>query len=162
MRTNRFNDGRPFQTLLESILTQYQSAGLLRMKKVEPPTRIVRGRILFLANPWLDYLGCWTERGGRMVTFEAKSTREPRLPLWSNGVTEKQIDTLRLWDHAGAVAFVLWEFGGDVRLVRYSEIARVLAERKHLKLDDALIVPRGDKWIVHDFLKVMERLWLPS
>ena len=161
MRTNRFNDGRPFQTLLESILKQYQSDGRLRMKKVEPPTRIVRGRILYLENPFLDYIGCWSDRGGRLVTFEAKSTRESRLPLWSNGVTKKQIDVLRLWESAGSVAFVLWEYSGDVRLIRYSAIKEALVERKHLKLEDGVLVPRGEKWIMHDFLKVMEELWLP-
>jgi len=166
MRTNRFNDGRPFQTLIESILKQYQSAGSLRVKKVEPPTRIIGGgkfarKVIHLANPYLDYLGCWSDRGGRMVTFEAKSTREPRLPLWTNGVTENQIVALRLWEKAGAVTFVLWEHAGEVRLFRNHEIDATLAQRRHLKLEDGIFVPAGTKWIVHDFLQVMEDLWLP-
>src|SRR3990167_4399727 len=136
MRSNRANDGRAFQALLEKIFFQYQTEGWMRIKKVDPPTRIVGGKIMFMANPWLDYCGSWTESGGRMIVIEAKSTKEPRLPIGHGGLTDRQREALRHWRLAGAVACVLWEYAGSVRLFTEEVIdAAAVAGDRSLKFD---------------------------
>jgi len=113
LRTNRFNDGREFQTAVQAQLQDYQFRSIMRLKPVSPPTRIIGGgafrKIIFLANPFSDFIGCWTKGGGRLVLIECKSTAEARLPVGgSGGVTETQWNELQHWNNANAVAFVLW------------------------------------------------------
>jgi penicillin-binding protein-related factor A (putative recombinase) len=113
LRTNRFNDGREFQDAVAAQLKEYQFKGVMRLKRVSPPTRIVGSgqfrKVIFLENPFHDFLGCWTAGGGRLVLIECKSTEEARLPVGgSGGVTEDQWNELRHWENANAVAFVLW------------------------------------------------------
>jgi penicillin-binding protein-related factor A (putative recombinase) len=112
-RTNRFNDGREFQDAIKAQLKEYQFKGIMRVKQVSPPVRLIGTgtyrRVIFLENPWLDFLGVWTRSAGRMVLIECKSTEEARLPVGgSGGVTEDQWNELQHWNNANAVAFVLW------------------------------------------------------
>jgi len=142
LRTNRRNDGRGFENALEAIFTRYQSQGLLRLKKAEPPCKVMGfgagRRVIFLRNPFLDFVGCWNERGGRFVNLEAKSTGKPVLPLNSdNGVTEAQVDALRYWTLAGGVAAVLWEHRGEVKMVLPLTIIGTLTRRKSIRWEDA-------------------------
>lgn len=121
-RTNARNTGKEFEKQILDVLVQYQSSGVMRLKKVDPPVRVVGSgafrRILFLSNPWLDWVGCWTQRGGRAVLIEAKSTADPKLPfLTSGGLTQTQFDTLRNWHNCGAATGILWQFDGQVKFI---------------------------------------------
>jgi penicillin-binding protein-related factor A (putative recombinase) len=159
------NTGKPFERRLDVILAQYTCRGLLRAKKAEPPTKVVGpARVIFLENPFLDYIGAWTQRNGRLLMFEAKSSRDPKLPMdspKSGGLITKQVDALRHWHNAGAVAFVLWEISDrDCYLATWWAINRVLAQgRKHLVPDDCRRVPQGQGFILYDFLPLLHENW---
>ena len=139
---NRRNDGRAFENALEAIFTRYQSHNLLRLKKCEPPCKVIgfgpSRKVIFLPNPFLDFVGAWTERGGRWVALEAKSTSKPTLALNTDkGLTVRQVDELRRWTIAGGATAVLWEFCGEVRLVMPLTIAGTLARRKSLRWEES-------------------------
>lgn len=171
MRTNRHNTGIAFQQSIEKTANWYQSKGLLRIKKVDPPMRVMGGgpskRIIFLPNPFLDFVGVWTERGGRAVFVEAKSTADPKLKFDSDsGVTETQMDSLRNWHNAGAVSFVLWECGGKVRMVTGSylaqcrDVARAGAGFKYVDWEAVgPDIPQGVGFALVDFLPEMRARW---
>lgn len=159
-RTNRFNTGKPFEEELTTILTQYGTRGLLRLKKVEPPMRFAGRRIILLPNPFLDFCGSWTERGGRAVFMEAKSTSKNTLPVGKSGLTDSQVDSLRHWHNAGAVTFVLWKFDEVVRFIAWPWIEPVLKNRKHIKLEDCVEVGPGSEYgVKYDFIRTMRQLW---
>lgn len=155
-RTNRFNTGKPFEEELATILTKYGARGQLRLKKVEPPMRFAGRRIILLPNPFLDFCGSWVERGGRAVFMEAKSTSKNTLPMGKSGLTDTQLDALRHWHNAGAVAFVLWKYDGVVRFIAWPWIEKL--KRKHIKIEDCFDVRPGHD-VDSDFRAVMLRIW---
>lgn len=106
------NRGKQFEKDLEEVFTFYEHRRLLVLRKVDPPTQFIGpGKIIYKANPFLDFVGSWTERGGRMLVIEAKHTDNPKLDISSGaGITTDQMHSLRRWHHAGAVAAVLWRF----------------------------------------------------
>lgn len=173
MRTNRHNTGIPFQSKIEATARQYQAANWLRLRKVDPPTRVLGGgagrRIIFLPNPFLDFVGAWTERKGRMVVIECKSTSKPKLPFDSSGgITTAQLDSLRNWHNAGAVAFVLWEFGDKVRMITASDLAqcrdaaRSNEQFKYVAWDSMITgndIKQGATYCLVDFLPEMRTRW---
>lgn len=140
--TNRSNDGRGFENALEVIFTRYAAFNRMRVKKVEPPCKVMGfgagRRVIFLKNPFLDFVGLWNERAGRFVALEAKSTSKPVLPLDSDGgVTTAQVEALRWWTVAGGVAAVLWEHRGEVKLVLPLTIVDTLRTRRSLRWEAA-------------------------
>lgn len=171
MRTNRHNTGIGFQGMIESTARTYQASGWMRLRKVDPPTRVVGSgaarRIIYLENPFLDFIGSWTERKGRMVVIECKSTSKEKLPFDSSGgVTVAQLDSLRHWHNAGAVAFVLWEFKGQVKMVTAEFLAKCRDENRreeHFKyihwedLGEPMKQGRGLNLV--DFLPEMRARW---
>lgn len=111
-KRNAANDGRRFQEVVERTAAAYEALGALRLRKVDPPVKIAGGKILFMENPWPDFVGCLNDR--RMIALEAKSTSEHRLGFDGDGrLTRKQVDLLIDWGNAGAVSGVLWEFVGN-------------------------------------------------
>jgi hypothetical protein len=168
--TNRANDGRAFEERIQTTLTHY--AGIMRVKKVDPPSRVMGGgaarRVIFLENPFLDFGGAWTARGGRAIFFEAKSTKDHKLRFdQSGGLTTKQLDAVRHWHNAGAVTFALWEWK-DVGvkllpgwfLADLRDRARAGYEWKHvLWAQSDLVVSQGAGYRLVDFLPVIEKLW---
>ena len=140
--TNRRNDGRGFENALEVIFTRYAAHNRMRVKKAEPPCKVMGfgagRRVIFLKNPFLDFVGLWNERAGRFVTLEAKSTSKPVLPLDSDGgVTTAQVEALRWWTVAGGAAAVLWEHRGEVKLVLPLTIVDTLRTRRSLRWEAA-------------------------
>jgi hypothetical protein len=131
--------GKRFEQEIADAALSYERARLLILRKVDPPTRIVgRGRIVFLANPFLDFVGVWIEREGKAVFLEAKETSSGQLGLGqkTNGVTAPQLRSLRVWHHAGAVSAVLWRVGSATFLLPITEIDRLSQEHpdvKHIK-----------------------------
>lgn len=162
--------GRGFEDEVEATLRCYSSDGFLRCKKVEPPMRIFGGRTIFLANPFLDFIGAWSERGGRLVCFECKATRECKLGVGgSGGLNERQLDAMRLWDAAGAVAFLLWRHpakDGMVALPSEVELwpCRAMDDlpAKHICAGEGITVGQGTGFRTVDFLPVMRKLWTDS
>lgn len=172
-RLNRTNDGRSFQQSIITTLTAYESKNLMRVRKVDPPSRVLGGgksarRVIFMENPFLDFAGAWTGAGGRAVFFEAKSTSDHKLRFDSDsGLTTKQLNALRSWWNSGAVAFVLWEWRNvGVKLVLAGELAqkrdgaRAGEEWKHIVWESVdREVKQGMGTRLVDFLPVLERLY---
>lgn len=166
MRSNHFNDGRAFQADIETTLNAYRARGRADLRKVDPPSRLVgtgaQRHVIFMANPFLDYVGAWTERHGRTVIIEAKSTREHRLRLARDGgLTAEQCDTLARWRKAGAAAAVLWRHAGTVTLWTAERVWQEIGFGKaSLVHEEGVPVPQGVGTLLVDFLPVLAaELW---
>lgn len=171
MRTNWRNTGKLFEREIEGVLVQYRAKRFLDLRKTEPATRFIEGQVLHLRNDWLDYAGSWTERGGRCVVMECKSTtpeqhlegmeREPRLPLGSGGLTDRQRLAMLRWTDAGACAFLLWRHGTRTLFVPWPVIYTVdrRMDRRHLLWSDGREVKQGMGFVTCDFLEAMRTCW---
>lgn len=160
------NDGRGFQKEIERCLIQYQRDGLLRCKKVDPPVRVIgfgaRRQVIFQVNPWLDYVGAWRERGGRLVTFEAKSTADPRLPFGKEaGVSKDQLEAMHHWGQTGAAVFVLWQVRNiGTFFVLESAFVRARDEgRRSVRPEDGRLIRQGIGFATVHFLEIMREVW---
>jgi len=159
VRTNLEADGRSLQKLIDGICKQYEAGGVARIKKVDPPVRIMGGgrKIVHLENPFVDFIGTWRARGGRTICLEAKETREPQLKLVSDGgLTERQYKALKHWRQFGAAVGVLWGYHDELRFVPFEAIqAQLDSGIKHLKWGNATPVRRGPGFIIWDFLATL-------
>lgn len=146
-RTNRKNTGKAFEHELELLFKVLESRRVARIRKVDPPTRIVGGgfrrHVIFLPNPFLDYAGAIC-RTGRAVFIEAKSTVDHRLPIARHGgVTEEQVEALRGWAQADALVGILWRYNGATAFVSMTELeTALLAGEKSLVFER---LPRVEK-----------------
>lgn len=113
--------GGTLERSIEAVHTYYLLTGVAKVHKVDPPVRIVGRRVIFLENPFLDYIG--TLAGGQTIAIEAKETCEPRLELSGTKLTGKQSRSLDQWRHFGAIAFLLWWHAGEIRIVTPQIIA---------------------------------------
>src|SRR6187402_1485458 len=82
---NISNNGKGFEGLISKLAQAYAARWIATLEKVEPPVRVIgfgpARKVIFLKNPFLDYVGTWTAAGGRAIFIEGKSTAEDRLPL---------------------------------------------------------------------------------
>lgn len=169
---NASNDGRYFQDTLTAVFDEYERLGIASIKKTEPPMRVVGGgkfrRVIFLANPWLDYAG--TTNLGRAVIIEAKSTSKPRLGIDSNeaaGIKTHQRETALRWQNMGAVAFYLWHWTDGiregVRLLTPTIVENALRRGvRSVTWDDALRIPRGAGRLIFDPLAAYTAAQTPT
>lgn len=161
-QSNRFNDGRRFEELVAAVAQHYHYKKILRMEKVDPPSIWAAGRLMLVANPFPDFTGSWTERGGRSLMFEAKSTSDDKLPIAKGKLTDKQIEWLERWHYAGAVTGVLWESKLRVGFLPIGRVVQVWKSgRRHFKFDEADPVPQGQGFILFDFVQNL-RKWYPT
>lgn len=149
--------GQAFQSQLESTLLGYRKAGRADVEKIDPPVRIygsgIHRRVVFLTNPWLDYSGAWTEQGGRAIHLEAKATEGERLAMGGSGVSESQLEALRRWTAAGAVAAVIWGHRDSMRVVTAREILAAWdAGAKSIQWRHLPAVARGTGLVEFDIL----------
>lgn len=157
------NDGRRFQALLDMICLEYARRGIADIRKVDPPVRVMGGgrRVVFLANPWLDYHGVIA--GGRAVAIEAKSTSAPILSIVAedsknSGIQHhQQASALRLEAMGAAVAY-LWQYNDAIRIITPSMVAAQLTKRKSLRWCDAHKIPAGPGLIFADFVACLQTL----
>src|SRR3954468_23107434 len=129
---NFFNDGRGFETSFKKTVEAYRHKEILRLEKVSPPARVMgdgnNRKVIFLPNPFLDWVGTWTERNGRALMIECKSTSEPKL-TFGGGISDNQIEWLLRWHYAGVAVGVCWEFVGEgVAFIPVGQIHRVNKE----------------------------------
>lgn len=141
----------------------YEAKKYLVLRKVDPPSRIIRGRVLFLANPFLDFVGSFTERGGRAIFLEAKETHEDKLGIGAktNGITDKQLHSLRVWHHSGAIAGTLWKCPAGVYLIPIA-LLDAIAQRtqfKHIKVGDVPAQCKCDRDGQLNIISAVRRLW---
>lgn len=160
------NQGKDLQNTILRIARTYQDRNVCKIHKVDPPVRVVgfgaARKVIFMPNPFVDFIGSWTERGGRSIALEAKSTAKPTLPiLQSGGITEAQYESLWSWRKSGAAVGVLWEYGQEIRFAPLEALrAQLDAGVKHLKWDNATPVPRGTGFCEFDFMQVL-RAYFP-
>lgn len=155
------NNGTAFERDLQTIFDAYLNQGRAKIHKVDPPTKVLGKKVLFLPNDWLDFAGTWTERGGRALVIEAKTTQEPTLPLGgSRGLTETQWRNAMDWQRAGAMVLLLWEFCGEIRVTTPTMAMHACREndRKSLRWCDAHKLPTGTGWVRFDPLTWAARL----
>lgn len=121
--------GNAFETLLEMIHDAYKEAGRAHIEKVDPPTKVVgKGKVIYLANPFLDYVGSWKHRNGRMIVMEAKSTQKHRLQLGNEkgGLTANQIKAMGQWHYSGALTGLLWWHDNQIKVISFETINHAL------------------------------------
>jgi hypothetical protein len=162
------NDGRGFQKLLQTVVEAYEVRGVATLRKTDPPVRVLhqpggRQKVIFLSNPFLDYIGTWTARGGQTIVIECKSTREPVLRLVEDekvgaGIKRKQLNAALAWQRGGAAVAFLWEYNGAVRIVSPAMVEARWLDRKSLLWADAHKVPQGEGFILFDFLACLAAL----
>lgn len=162
IRPNYWSDGRSLEHELEIIASLYAERGILRLGRTTPPTRTWREgesqRVCFLKNPWLDYAGTWTEREGRMLLIEAKTTHEPVLNLAAGkdgkgGLSKNQIENLMLWEKAGAAVGCIWQWQGKCVWINTKDIQREFPKVKHVYFRDLPPIPQGEGFILIDFVQ---------
>ena len=163
------NKGSDTEKTIAMICSAYRKAGRANIRKVDPPTLTMgKGRTILLENPFLDFMGVWTEAGRRSITFEVKRTAEPRLPVnrpGQSGITVKQWQCLQDWDRAGACTFILWHHPTTanphgIRILTIELIRQALqeTERASVPWNRAIKVERGNGFITHDFLNTAKHL----
>lgn len=159
------NDGRTFQATLDMICAEYARRGIADIRKVDPPVRVMgtgkHRRVIFLANPWLDYHGVLA--GGRAVAIEAKSTSAPTLAIVpqdskNSGIQHHQHQTAMRLEAMGAAVGYLWHFDGRIRIVTPSMVNAQLLRRKSMRWIDAYPVPAGEGLILADFVACLQTL----
>lgn len=162
------NRGKEFEAEIEETCRAYERQKVAKVHKVDPPTRVFMSsnarRVIMLGNPFLDFVGTICS-SGRMLTFEAKHTEEPRLAFRSSGISENQLHALFSWQAAGALAFVLWRHRNETRLVTPADIRRAEAEdRSSIRWDTPglPLVGQGLGMALVDFLNprvIAEARW---
>ena len=161
------NTGTEFEAHVALVCDCYRAQGRADITKVEPPIKTLfigpgKTKVIHLENPYLDFIGAWTERGGRALHIEAKTTQAPRLAVGAdNGISADQIANLKRWHNAGAAVGVLWEHAGQVRFVTLTAIdhAREIEERASVQWSKAYPIPQGEGFVSFDFLAILAVLY---
>lgn len=164
LRTNWRNDGRDFEAEFKQTCDAYRRQGILRMEKVGPPARVMGGgskerRVIFMENPFADWMGVWTERGRTALLLETKSTAEPKLQFGST-ISDTQIEWLIRWAHAGMVTGVVWRWTVERKTVfipigLLHQVHR--SGRRHLKFDEGDPIGQGLGFCLLDFAANLRR-----
>lgn len=160
--------GRAFEEILEEHCETLEKTGRAKIHKVDPPSKVVgrgpKAKVIYQANPFLDFVGSWTERDNRSIMLEAKSTAEHRLAIDTKkgGLTTAQIDSMRLWARAGTITALLW-FRSDLqemKVVNFETIDFAVAcGNRSLRWDDFQPCTRGGSpFLRFDFLAELDRL----
>jgi penicillin-binding protein-related factor A (putative recombinase) len=161
------NDGHSFERMVSQTAEAYDRKNILRLEKVEPPTRRIKigkvWQIVELSNPLLDFAGVWTERGGRALFIEAKSTtgNESLRLEQDGGVTVKQVSALRRWHNAGAAVGVLWELDRRAcAMLSHDKLVEVLATgKKSVRFEELPRVAMGMGFVIYDFAVLLRQFY---
>lgn len=141
--------GKWLESEIASLSKLYRRDKICDIEKVDPPTRMInkggKAITINLANPFLDFIGTWTERGGRTIILEAKESVHPRLPVGverGDGVSATQMGLLTRWERSGAAVGILWSRGGKIRFVSMAQAAAALSTgRKSVQWREAYKTP---------------------
>lgn len=154
------NQGTSYETELERAFGTYLLNGIAKVEKCDAPTKVLGKKVIYLENPFPDFIGTWTQQGGRLLTFEAKRTDAPTLGVGKSGLKTHQLDALDLWHRAGGFSALLWQYRGETRAMTAGQIRKALSEtgRKSLMWEQATPLPRGTGWVSYDFLKWAKEL----
>ena len=164
------NTGKDLENRIAKIAQIYEAQGVAVLRKCDPPSRTfnINGKNIttLLKNPYPDFVGVWAERGGRTLMIEAKSTKEPRLPIMgkSGGVKKEQVDSLMLWESFGAAVGVVWEYDLHWRFVSLELINKIANEkrgknyRKSIRWEEAQAIQQNGMNYM-DFLEIISEIY---
>lgn len=169
---SKAGSGGTFEQAIAATCADYERQGIATLEKVDPPTRAFNMgghvRVKFLENPFLDFTGAWTERGGRALHVECKSIKARRLPIGCEksqagnktaGISAEQMASAARWEAAGAVVCYLWQRGGSVRMLTPALVRATLATgSKSVPWFRAYRVPQGEGFALIDFLALLRAL----
>lgn len=160
--------GKALEGRIKTVASLYEFRRTLMLEKVDPPSytsqQFVQGKseaITRLAkNPFPDFVGTWTERAGRALFLEAKTTTDERIALGgSSGITETQLLNLQKWEKSGAACGVIWECNARWRFVTMRLMRETLSGgRKSLLWEWAEVIPQGPG-ILFDFVTNLRRAY---
>ena len=149
------NTGKDLENRISEISKIYHAQEKALIYKCDPPSRTfnVKGKTFttLLRNPFPACVGSWTEKGGRCLLIEAKSTQHPRLPIMckSGGVTIDQVKHLTHWHHSGAAVGIVWEHDLRWKFVGIKQVQETLLmkrgnqPRKSIRWDEAQEIPQN-------------------
>lgn len=169
-RKNASNDGLGFEHEMTFTFEAYARAGIATAHKVSPPARIVGSfaarKVIFMANPFLDFAGVWTRRNGRALFLEAKSTGNGRLPFQRDaGIKVSQWEALQSWHAAGAAVGVIWH-RTDTRQTAFLSFSDLrvaqAAQAASIKWEGVTVIPQGRGGVIHDVIAVLESEYYPT
>jgi recombination protein U len=107
--SRRGKRGQALEKLIEVASDQYRIKGRARIDKVPTPMKTYKGKTFYDSKSTVDFSG--TIKGGRSVDFDAKATKDPRLPVTDEThIRPHQIEYLREKHQLGGIAFLLVEF----------------------------------------------------
>ncbi len=172
-------NGSTFEAAITRTLEAYRVYGVCDVEKVEPPIKTFgtpqNRKVIFLENPFLDFIGSWTEMAGKLLVIECKSTETDTLSIGgipvkagrrtvtaAKGITQAQIDAGHRWHRAGAAVCYLWHYRGEVRLTTPHMLTVQLRTRRSLRWCDAHPVPQGRGFIIYDFLALLRPIHKPN
>ena len=149
------NSGKPFEKMLEHVFDAYRACGIMDIRKTDPPVKVVgtgvRRQVIFMDNPWVDFLGSWREKSGRMIALEAKSTATNHLAVGkTGGVTARQWQALTDWSSAGAAAGIIWECPAGVFFVPLGQAAKAANNRCRVTPEFGIKLPPGKGFVFWD------------
>lgn len=169
MKLNHKNDGREFEGRFGQTCEAYRQKKILRLEKVGPPCRIIfkgpgQQQIIFLDNPFLDWVGTWVERNGRCLMIETKSTSEPKLQMGkSNKLSDHQVEWLMRWHYAGAAVGLVWEYvGTGVAFIPIGQLHDIRKSgRRHIKWEEvaARQIKQGVGFVLLDFVPYLRQFY---
>lgn len=154
-RKNASNTGMKAEDVIKKhILIPYEEQGIALIEKVDPPSKVFRGKPCFMKNPFLDFTGTWK---GNSIQVEAKSAKANRLPINKDGgVTKAQWGNMQKWDRHGAIVLLLWIKDSGVKMFTMCMIHEAIDRgEKSLPWDYGLACPAG-RGTIADFLLVAE------
>lgn len=154
------NTGKTFEKVLTHVFYAYRSTGIMDVRKTDPPVKVVgtggRRQVIFMDNPWVDFLGAWKERSGRMIALEAKSTATNHLAVGkTGGVTARQWQALTDWSAAGAVCGILWECPAGVYFVPLGQAAQAAQNRCRVTPEFGIKLQAGKGFVFFDVAAAM-------
>lgn len=114
--------GKEFESAIIKTAFNYERNRLLVLRKVDPPTVQFGGRLIRKRSPFLDFVGSWTERGGRALFLEAKSVNQGVLPIGDRGLKPEQWNSMRVWHWAGALTGIIWRHSTGVVWITYEDL----------------------------------------
>lgn len=136
------SDGDFFERMIDEACERYKFNDKAFIEKTPEPMKPLRpfgkGQFVahFVKHAQPDYKG--TFEGGRAIVFEAKMTSSDRIT--QDRVSEWQMDSLKLHQHYGAIAFILVYFMTENSTFRIPiEVwiqMKELFKRKYLKPED--------------------------
>ena len=164
------NTGKDLEKRITQIAKIYEADEQALIHKCDPPSRTIsiKGKTIttLLRNPFPDFVGTWTENGGRALLIEAKSTQHPRLPIMckSGGVTIDQVKHLTHWHQSGAAVGIVWEHDLKWKFVGIKQVHSTLLmkrgkqPRKSIRWDEAEEIPQNGMNYI-DFLKNISAIY---